>query len=308
VALREARGDAAATILTAYPDDVRGLGRILRDEEGELQGIREERDCDDLQREIDEINVGIYCYDATALRAALERLDDHNSQGELYLTDTVEHLLDLGRDVESVVVMDADEALGVNSLVQLSVARQVMQLRILEQHMLAGVLIEDPATTWIDWGVTIGRDTRVLPCTVIRRGVSIGEHCEVGPFAHLRVDARLDDGAEVGNFVEVKKSRLGAGSKAKHLTYLGDTEIGARANIGAGTITANYDGKQKHRTVIEDGAFIGSGTVIVAPARVGKGAVTGAGAVVKKNSEIAAGETWVGVPARALQKRDGGAS
>ena len=195
--------------------------------------------------------------------------------------------------------------MGVNSLVQLALARQVMQERILEHHLLNGVLIEDPATTYIDHGVTIGRDTHILPCTVIRAGVVIGAGCEVGPFAQLRVGATLEDGAEVGNFCEVKKSTVGKGTKAKHLTYLGDTRIGAGANIGAGTITANYDGEAKHVTVIEDGAFIGSGTVLVAPLTVGKGAQTGAGAIVRKNSAIGPGETWVGVPARRLEPRGG---
>ncbi len=246
LALREVREDAAAVLLTAFPDDPTGLGRILRDDEGELVGIREERDCDPIEQEIDEINVGIYCYDAAALRPALERLDDQNAQGELYLTDTVEHLLDQGRRVESVVVLDSDEALGVNSLVQLALARSVMQAQINEAHMLAGVLIEDPATTYIDWGVTIGKDTHVLPCTVIRRGVAIGEGCEVGPFAHLRVGATLEDGAEVGNFVEVKKSRDRRAARRPSTSPTSATPRSARgANIGCGTITANYDGKRE---------------------------------------------------------------
>lgn len=301
-ALREAATGCAGAILTAYPLDVTGLGRILRDEHGRLCGVREERDCSEVEREIDEINVGVYCYDAARLRSVIGELSDDNVQGELYLTDTVGALLAAGEHVESLVCTDPDEALGVNSLVQLAEARQVMQARILEDHMLSGVLIEDPSTTWIDFGVTIGADTRILPCSVIRRDVVIGERCEVGPFAHLRPGAVLEDGAEIGNYVEVKNSRVGPGTKAKHLTYLGDTEIGAGANIGAGTITANYDGKQKHRTVIEDGAFVGSGTVLVAPTRVGAGAITGAGAIVRRNTEIGAGETWVGVPARPLKK------
>ena len=157
-----------------------------------------------------------------------------------------------------------------NSLVQLSQARGVMQDRILEEHLLNGVMIEDPATTFIDHGVRIGRNTRILPCTVIRSGVVVGEDCEVGPFSHLRVGAELRDTAEVGNFVEMKKSVLGAGSKAKHLTDPGATEIGEKANIGAGTITANYDGVHKHGTAIGDGVFIGSGAVLVAPTTVGE--------------------------------------
>ncbi|MCC6783620.1 MAG: bifunctional N-acetylglucosamine-1-phosphate uridyltransferase/glucosamine-1-phosphate acetyltransferase [Planctomycetes bacterium] len=301
-ALRAARGDAAAALLTALPDDPTGLGRILRDESGAVLGIREERDCSDDERAIEEINVGVYCYDAAALRPALANLSAQNAQGELYLTDTIGNLLAAGHAVETVELDDADEALGVNSLQQLALARAVMQDRILERHLANGVMIEDPATTWIDHDVVIGRDTRVLPCSVIRKGVVIGAGCEVGPFAHLRENAVLEDGAEIGNFVEVKKSRVGRRSKAKHLAYLGDAELGEGVNIGAGTITANYDGKHKHRTVVGDGAFVGSGTVLVAPLQVGKGATTGAGAVVRRNSPVGEGETWVGVPARRLEK------
>lgn len=299
-ALRAAAEGCAASILTAYPDDVTGLGRILRDDEFQLRGIREDRDCSDEELAIDEINVGVYCYDAARLRPALAALSDDNAQGELYLTDTVAHLLEAGDAVESVVCEDPTEAMGVNSLVQLAEARSVLQTRIHEQHLAAGVLIEDPATTTIDHGVAIGSDTLIFPNTVIRAGVTIGRGCEIGPFAHLRDGAVLEDGAAVGNFVEIKKSTLGPGAKAKHLAYLGDAEIGAKANIGAGTITANYDGKNKHRTVVGEGAFVGSGTVLVAPVQVGAGARTGAGAIVTRNAEIGAGETWVGIPARRL--------
>jgi bifunctional UDP-N-acetylglucosamine pyrophosphorylase/glucosamine-1-phosphate N-acetyltransferase len=298
--LREARGAAAAAILTAFPDDPSGLGRILRDAEGGIAAIREERDCDPDQLAIDEINVGVYCFAADRLGPALARLSDDNAQRELYLTDTVGHLLDDGHAVETVVATDPDEALGINSLAQLATARSVMQERILLDHLAAGVVIEDPATTFIDWGVTIGRDTRILPCTVIRRGVRIGSGCEVGPFSHLRPGTVLDDTAEIGNFVEVKQSRIGIGAKAKHLAYLGDSQVGRGANIGAGTITANYDGRSKHRTEIGDGAFVGSGTVLVAPARMAAGSKTGAGAVVTRNTEIGEGEVYVGVPARRL--------
>jgi bifunctional UDP-N-acetylglucosamine pyrophosphorylase/glucosamine-1-phosphate N-acetyltransferase len=301
-ALASARGDSAAVILTAVVDDPTGLGRILRDEDGAVLGIREERDCNDDERAIDEINVGVYCYDADALRRSLTGLTTANAQGELYLTDTIAGLLAEGAAIETLELDDSIESLGVNSLHQLAIARAVMQERILEEHLGNGVLIEDPASVWIDHGVTIGRNTRILPCTVLRSGVVIGEDCEVGPFAHLRQSAVLEDGAEIGNFVEVKKSRLGRGSKAKHLAYLGDAEVGEKANIGAGTITANYDGKHKHKTRIGARAFVGSGTVLVAPVEVGEGATLGAGAVVRRNSNIGVGETWIGVPARKLEK------
>lgn len=299
---------AAASLITAILDDPSGLGRILRDEDGNLLGIREERDCEVDELAIDEVNVGVYCFDAAALRKALAGLSAQNAQGELYLTDTIGNLLmDKRLQVDTVLLDDVDEALGVNSLQQLAIARAVMQDRILETHLSNGVLVEDPASTWIDHGVVIGKDTRILPCCVIRTGVVIGEGCEVGPFAHLREGTVLEDGAQIGNFVEVKQSRVGKRSKAKHLSYLGDAEIGEGANIGAGTITANYDGKQKHKTVIEDGAFVGSGSVLVAPVRVGKRAYTGAGAIVTRNSNVGDGETWVGVPARRIDRsRDAG--
>ncbi len=297
------RGDAAAAILTAFPVDPFGLGRILRDEVGAVTGVREQKDCSEDETTIGEINAGIYCYDAALLRDALGKLSCDNAQNEYYLTDTVELMLQAGESVETIAVADPDEVLGVNTLGDLSMVRAAMQNRILSEHLQNGVMIEDPATTYIDYGVTIGRCTRILPCTMIRRGVEIGEDCEVGPFSHLRVGARLEEGAQVGNFVEVKQSTLGPGTKAKHLTYLGNAEIGAGANIGAGTITANYDGKNKSKTEVADGAFIGSGTVLVAPAKVGKNAMTGAGAIVVRNTEIGDDEVFVGIPARALARQ-----
>jgi bifunctional UDP-N-acetylglucosamine pyrophosphorylase/glucosamine-1-phosphate N-acetyltransferase len=202
-----------------------------------------------------------------------------------------------------VALDDETEAIGVNTLRHLSEARNALQERILEQHLAAGVFIEDPATTYIDHGVAIGAGTRILPCTVIRGGVTIGAHCEVGPFTQLRSGAVLVDGAEVGNFVELKNTRLGAHSKAKHLAYLGDGIVGERVNIGAGTIFANYDGVAKHQTRVADKSFVGSGTVLVAPCSIGEGATTGAGAVVTRNSNVPAGEVWVGVPAKPIAHR-----
>lgn len=301
--LRAARGDAPASVLTAVPADPTGLGRILRDGDGAVLAVREERDCTDGEREVDEINAGVYCCDAAALRPALASLSTDNAQGEYDLTDIVGYFVQQGQSVASYEVEDEDEVQGINSLDQLAMARGLMQERILLHHLARGVIIEDPTTTYIDWGVEIGADTRVLPCTVIRAGVVIGAGCEVGPFAHLRVATVLEDGAQVGNFVEVKKSVLGAGSKAKHLAYLGNATIGSNANIGAGTITANYDGTHKHDTVIGDGAFVGSGTVVVAPAEIGARALIGAGALVKRNTVIGADEVWVGVPARKLRQR-----
>ncbi|MFO1077553.1 MAG: NTP transferase domain-containing protein [Planctomycetota bacterium] len=301
--LRDLRGSAPCSVLTGYPVDPSGYGRILRDAEGRFAGIREDRDCSAEEKEIDEINAGFYCFDGKALVGALVGLTPQNAQGELYLTDAVVALARQA-EVPTLEVEDGAEIQGVNSLHDLAVARSVMQDRILVQHLANGVLITDPATTWIDAGVEIGADTRILPCTVIGAGCRIGRHCEVGPFAHLRAGTVLEDGAEIGNFVEAKKTRLGAGSKAKHLTYLGDAVIGPKSNIGAGTITANYDGVHKHETRIGERCFVGSGSVLVAPATLGDRAMTGAGAIVARGTAIPADEIWVGVPAKRLKRRE----
>lgn len=302
--LVERRGDAPCSLLTAYPDDATGLGRIVRDDDGRLVAIREHRDCSADELAIDEVNAGFYCFDSAALRPALQALRPDNAQGELYLTDVVAQFVASGREVATFEADDPAEALGVNSLADLAVARHHMQERILLEHLANGVLIVDPASTWIEHGVTIGADTRILPATVIGTGCAIGRNCEVGPFAHLRAGTVLEDGAEIGNFVEAKKTRVGAGTKAKHLTYLGDAVIGPGANIGAGTITANYDGVHKHETRIGARCFVGSGTVIVAPSQLGDDALTGAGAVVTRGSVVGAAEVWVGVPARRLKQRE----
>lgn len=302
--LRELRGTSPCSVLTAYPEETTGLGRILRDDSGRFTGIREHRDCSPDELAIDEINAGFYCFDAAALRPALAGLKPDNAQGEYYLTDAVAAFVQQGRDVPTLECDDASEITGVNSLADLAIARALMQERILLEHLGNGVLIVDPATTWIDHGVSIGADTRILPSTIIGTGCSIGSHCEVGPFAHLRAGTVLEDGAEIGNFVEAKKTRVGAGAKAKHLTYLGDATIGPKANIGAGTITANYDGVNKHETKIGARCFVGSGTVIVAPSELGDDSLTGAGAIVTRGSKIGAREVWVGVPARKLKVRE----
>lgn len=291
-------GAEATAIFTAIADDPRGFGRILRDAEGEFIGVREERDCSVDERAIPEVNTGVYAFPGKLLLEALPKLGCDNAQGEYYLTDVPKMLAAAGKPVETVLLEDLDETIGVNDLGHLAEARWVLQLRILEEHLAGGVAIEDPATTYIDHGVTIGAGTRVLPCTVIRSGVKIAGNCEVGPFTHLRVGTVLEEGAEVGNFTECKKSIVGSHAKAKHLSYLGDARIGARVNVGAGTIFANYDGTAKHVTEVGEGAFIGSGTIIVAPNKIGKGATTGAGAVVTRGATVGDGETWVGLPAR----------
>jgi bifunctional UDP-N-acetylglucosamine pyrophosphorylase/glucosamine-1-phosphate N-acetyltransferase len=300
--IHAASADTGAAILTACPIDPRGFGRILRDEEGVVQGIVEERDATPEEREIDEVNLGVYVFDGPALAEALPMLSKANDQGEYYLTDVIGTFVEAGRPVVATPVEDEAESIGVNTLAHLAEARDALQMRILERHLENGVQIEDPHTTVIDHGVQIGAGTRILPCTVLRSGVRIGTGCEVGPFSHLRAGTVLEDGAEIGNFTECKNSSVGSHAKAKHLAYLGDATIGAGTNVGAGTIFANYDGVAKHRTLVGKKAFLGSGTVVVAPNRIGDRATTGAGAILRKNSNVPAGEIWVGIPARRLER------
>jgi bifunctional UDP-N-acetylglucosamine pyrophosphorylase/glucosamine-1-phosphate N-acetyltransferase len=302
LALQERAAPGGAAILTAIPDHARGFGRVLRGPNGGVERIVEEKDCTPAQKAIEEVNTGVYVFDGKALVDALPRLTNDNAQKEYYLTDVVAMLAAEGLPVAAHETEELDEIIGVNNLVHLSEARWALQQRILEQHLLNGVAIEDPATTSIDHGVEIGVGTRILPFTVIRGGVRIGAHCEVGPFTHLRAGTVLADGAEIGNFTECKNARVGRHTKAKHLAYLGDVTIGERANVGAGTIFANYDGKLKHKSEVGDGAFLGSGTVVVAPNTIGARATTGAGAVVTRAAGIGAGEVWVGVPARRLER------
>jgi bifunctional UDP-N-acetylglucosamine pyrophosphorylase/glucosamine-1-phosphate N-acetyltransferase len=302
VLLRAAQAGHAAALVTATPARTRGFGRIRRDAGGAFRGIVEEKDASPAERALREVNVGVYVFEHRALLERLPRLSNRNAQGEFYLTDVLGLLLAEGKSVATVALEDEREAIGINTLEHLSEARAVLQERILEQHLANGVHVEDPRSTYVDHGVVIGPGTRILPCSVIRAGVVIGKDCEVGPFTHLRAGTVLEDGAEVGNFTEAKAARIGRGTKAKHLSYLGDVTIGAGANIGAGTIVANYDGRAKHHTDVGERAFVGSGSILIAPCRLGAGSVTGAGAVVTRASEIPPGEAWVGVPARPLRR------
>ncbi len=303
--LRYLAEERSGALLTALVRDPSGYGRILRDEDGGLLDIVEQADCDPEQDAINEINAGVYLLDLAELRRAVAGLRTDNAQGELYLTDAA--LRVLGATQGATLTLDSEEEiLGVNTLVDLSAVTVQMRLRILEEHMLAGVQVDDPGSTWIECGVEIGAGTRILPGSILRAGVRVGRGCRIGPFAHLRPGTVLADGAEIGNFVETKNAELGEGAKAKHLTYLGDARIGAGANIGCGTITANYDGRKKHRTEVGERAFVGSGTILVAPVRVGGGATTGAGAVVPAHHDVAPGQTVVGVPARPIVQRSKG--
>ena len=292
----------ACTMAPARLDDPTGYGRVVRATDGTLERVVEERDADAATRQIREVHCGIAIFRAKELAAALRSIRADNAQKEYYLTDAYALIKAAGGSIELRPLADAEEALGFNTPLELLECRRRMRRRILARHQGQGVEIEDPASVFVDHEVEIGAGTRLLPFTVVRGRVRIGRRCEVGPFAHLRHGTVLEDGAEVGNFVEVKNSTLGARVKAKHLSYLGDATIGAETNIGAGTITANYDGKAKHATRIGGKAFIGSGTVLVAPVEVGDGAMTGAGAVVTRNRNVPAGAVVVGVPARPIER------
>lgn len=300
------KDNASCTIMTGILDEPAGYGRIIRDSAGNIIKIMEDSDSREYVRQIKEVNSGMYCFKAKDLFEMLPSLTRRNKQREFYLTDTVQLLIKNGFKVKGFCVKDSNEILGINSRKDLAVANRIMNQRILEKHMENGVTIIDPNTTHIDIRARIGKDTVINPFTVIDGNVIIGKHCEVGPFTHLRDKTVLKDGAEIGNFVEVKKTCVGKYTKAKHLTYLGDTTVGQRVNIGAGTITANYDGKNKYPTIIKDNAFIGTHTTLVAPVTVGKGAVTGAGTVVLRNRNVPPNTVVVGVPARVLKKVNNG--
>ena len=316
VAYHRAHG-APLSLLTTVLGDPRGYGRVIRNYGGDLSRIVEESDATPDERATQEINCGIYCADSQALFRPLRRATRDNAQGEIYLTDLVEILRKDGRKVAAYRHPDPREVLGVNDRRELAGAARALYRRKADALMIAGVTLLDPETTYIDAQVSIGRDTVIEPGVMIlgdtqigaeaRIGLGtriadaaigdateilpycvigqsrIGRSCRIGPFAHLRPDSALDDETRVGNFVETKKTRLGRGSKANHLAYLGDAEIGRDVNIGAGTITCNYDGVAKHRTVIEDGVFIGSDTQLVAPVRVRKGAFVGAGSTITRD-------------------------
>lgn len=301
--LAEHRGRGAElTVLTVRLPDPTGYGRVVRDAEGLLASIVEQADADDATQRIDEINTGVMVLSLPDVFEDLAALDTDNSQGEVYLTDLAASIRARGGTVAAFEWGQTEDVLGFNDHRELALVRRILRERILTAHAVAGVEIVDPDTTFIDADVTIEPGVRILPCTVIEGRTTIGAGCEVGPFSHLRTGTVLEPGAEVGNFTETKQTTLGAGSKAKHLTYLGDTVVGPASNIGAGTITANYDGTHKHVTTMGAGVFIGSGSVIVAPARLGDGASTGAGAIVTARSDVPPGDTWVGVPARPLRK------
>ena len=307
--------NAKATILTAVAENPTGYGRILRDADGQVAQIVEQKDASADQQLVKEINTGTYCFDNKALFEALKQVKNDNSQGEYYLPDVIEILQKQGEVVAAYVTDNFDETLGVNDRFALSQAEELMRARINERHMRNGVTIINPATTHISADAVIGSDSILLPGVIIEGNTVIGEDCKigpnshivdsqigngttihssvvlnsqvgnetaVGPFAHLRPDSSLGNHVKVGNFVEVKKSTLGDDTKVSHLSYIGDAEVGSNVNIGCGSITVNYDGKNKFKTMIEDDVFVGCNSNLVAPVTLRKGSFIAAGSTITK--------------------------
>jgi bifunctional UDP-N-acetylglucosamine pyrophosphorylase/glucosamine-1-phosphate N-acetyltransferase len=299
-------------MLTSVLEDPSGYGRVLRGSDGQVNGVVEDRDADAAQLAVHEINAGMYVLDRATIQPLVAGLGSDNAQGERYLTDIVAAIVGSGGGVEAVQTPEAEVA-GVNDRVQLAAAGAVLRQRSLEELMLAGVSIVDPAHTYVDVDVSVGLEATLLPGTILEgmttvgagavvgpsshltdctvgegavvhstraQGAIIGAGAQVGPFAHLRAGTVIGDDARVGAFVQTKNTTVGAGAKVPHLAYVGDAEIGAGANVACGVVTVNYDGREKHRTVIGDGAFIGCGTMLIAPVRIGHGAFVGAGSTI----------------------------
>ncbi|HOV48599.1 MAG TPA: bifunctional UDP-N-acetylglucosamine diphosphorylase/glucosamine-1-phosphate N-acetyltransferase GlmU [Anaerolineae bacterium] len=332
---RHLAGGAAVTMMTVVRDDPQGFGRIVRDAGGRIQAIVEQAEATPEIAALRELNVGIYTFEAGFLWTHLPQLRPSPRKGEQYLTDLIGMAVAEGLPVESLRAADPLEVLGINTRVELALAAKTLQRRINEHWMLEGVTFQDPETCYLDSAVVIGRDTVILPNTHLRGKTTIGAGCEIGPnsiledctigdrccvtasvleeavmeeesnigpFGHLRKGSRLCRGAHMGNFGEMKNSTLGPGAKMGHFSYLGDATVGADANIGAGTITCNFDGQHKHPTHIGEGAFIGSDTLLVAPVEIGAGAKTGAGSVV--THDVPADSLAYGVPARVREKKE----
>ena len=320
-------------LLSARVTDPTGYGRILRGGAGEVTAIVEERDADAATRALDEVNAGTYCFDAAWLRENIERAPA-SASGEHYLTDLVALAVTDGRRVAVLRAPRPELAMGINDRVGLAAAERVLRTEIAERHMRAGVSIVDPASTFIDATVQIEADARIEPFTILHgtttvaadaiigphaqvsdstigartsvwasvvESSSVAEDVQIGPYSHVRPGCQIGPRCRIGNFAELKKTSVGAGTQQHHFSYLGDAEVGAEVNIGAGAVTANFDGQTKHRTVIGDGAFIGVDTMLRAPVTVGPGARTGAGAVVTR--DVPAGKTVVGMPARPIEIR-----
>lgn len=283
---------ADLTVMSTIFENPTNYGRIIRSSDGSLEKIVEEKDATAEEKSVKEVNAGIYCLNWAKIKPAFSQLTSSNAQGEYYLTDIIEWANKNGLSVQASVLQDSDEIYGINSRENLATATKIMNDRKLHELMVSGVTIVDPASTWISQDTEIGADTIIFPGTYIEGSNNkIGKNCKIGPFAHLRGDVEIADDVKIGNFVEVKKSKIDHNTNACHLSYIGDSELGANINIGAGTITANYNPltKTKSKTILKDNVKIGSNTVLVAPVTVEEGANVGAGSVITKN-----------VPARAL--------
>ena len=307
------RSGAQATIATVE-DPGRDDGRVIRNPDGSFKQVVERKDATAEQLAVKEFNVGLYCFQGEPLVQALAKITNANGAGEFYLPDVLAHL----EPIAIVRLEDPEEASGINDRITLARATAAMRLRILRRHMLAGVTITDPASTFIEADVEIGQDTVVEPFTVIKGPSVIGAECRIGPHAHIE-DARIGDRSDcgpfaklrpgtvvgddvhVGSFAELVRTKVGRGSKVPHVSYLGDTTLGEDVNVGAGTITANFNGELKSKTEIGDGAFVGVDTMLVAPVKLGKASRTGAGSVVTK--DVPDGATAVGVPARVIRRK-----
>ena len=270
----------SATILTALYNNPTGYGRVVRDASGNVKAIVEEKDATDEEKAITEINGGIYCFDIEELILALEKITRNNAQGEYYLTDVIKIMNEKGLKTGAIIVEDNTEILGVNDRAQLEMLTRILRIRINQAHLENGVTIEDINNTYIYDDVEIGMDTVIHPNTTIKSGVKIGENCEIGPNAYIREGCELADNVKIGSFVEIKKAKIAEGTKVPHLSYMGDCEIGSKTNIGCGTITCNYDGFKKSKTIIGNNAFIGSNVNFIAPVTIGDNVLVAAGSTI----------------------------
>jgi len=294
--------DADVSVLSSLQVNPAGYGRILR-AGGHFYAIREELDATEAERRVQEVNTGVYLFKAAPLFSALKKIKPTNRKNEFYLTDVIEMLVGENRTVSAFPLASSEEGQGINDRKDLAGVIKMMGMREIQQHMEKGVTFVAPEQTFVAKGVTIGADTVIYPWCYIESGVKIGCRCEIGPFAKIRAGSMIDDGSAIGSFVEVNRSKIGKKVNAKHLAYLGDAVIGDGTNVGAGTITANFDGVKKNKTRIGKNVLIGSDTIFVAPVTVADSARTGAGAVVTRGSKIKTGEVFVGVPARPLKTK-----
>jgi len=282
--------NAAVTLATAELKDPSGYGRIIRDEYGNLQGIVEDGDCAPEQRAVKEINPSYYCFDKKYLFETLDKVKPDNVKGEYYITDALHILIRSGHRADAFKGVDAEDAMGINSRQELAEVSRIMQDRIQRRLMVQGVTIVDPPNTWIDARAQIGQDTVIYPFSYIHGRVSIGRFCSIGPFAYLRDGTVLEDDVVVGVFAELKNSTLGKGTRARHLTYIGDAEIGRKVEIGAGTLFANFDGETINRAIVGDNTYVGQGSILVAPLSVAGNKQIAHGTVVKGDNDVCGGD------------------